>query len=733
MDDWRNRVGGDSWRNVIRLECEAVTENSNDVSPRPSLASKGGSLPEGPNENAFAYEYVGGKPGDKPLLWSQSYLLWQTGRLFVIGPTTKAADCYLQRNRLHQGHLHVVLLNWHQQHQDGLRSLLKNKWETVTFWTSFWIWEEAVRKNKDLAALSNIEVLPPSLEYLQPNSGKERQEKTVALFERDVVWPLTCGVTLGMSYSVASQPCLRAEFRCNNHKILIDPALDWLLRNPRKDSPVDRFRQLYSDIASVAKEAETEEFSDGILSRRAALAQKYGALVDLKNRPQGNGTKLEISIGDWGLWRTEEPAVSDQPVAIPSTCRDFKARQYKGTEPQPAFLDPDAAPKKSSKVLHKTSIIILCGGLTNKADRALIDPGYGMDIKTSKKEDVKERMSILEWRLHQLNKWVIDKDGPSSFRICLLATPESAEIVETCRAKYQDRFKKSSDNRLKITLFASQLIPRIYEPQDGSSNVTIFQSRDGGWQLLPRGHIDALRLFIAQQPKKQLAIIFALNNLGALIDDNRGDTLDSRLRVFEDSKAEFAVELFPYRQDRDDRDLRWGQLSYWTGTELMKRAYASFKGANEEERHYSSLTWYVNGKQLTDNSVIVEEVLKDIGFLKIARQQSKVTSRVSSVPTQDLDMISHCEGISVKPMDGRTSSEKAAVFAKHPFYNYSRYLGIRTTDQIRHLKFYEEFSKIGQVLIPEANPHASVEQPPPVLIAWPKHREYVWGGMRLRP
>jgi len=524
------------------------------------------------------------------------------------------------------------------------------------------------------------------------------------MFERSVVWNLTSGVSLSMSYSVASQPYLRAEFRCNNHKVTLDPALDWLWPDHAPaDSAVDladQFRSLYLEIASDSRRKEPEEYRDEALTRHLELLETYRGL----ERQPMNG--IPITTG-WSLSRTSTDGF-EQPVDLLLQKRLFVPavpRQAASTvaAARIAGLRDDSL---FHELLAETCIVILCGGLMNKADRELVDPGYGLDIDIGGGKT--DRMSILEWRLHQLNHWVRHV-GEYRLPVLLLTTPETENVVDGCCKKFRKRCGLFHPvDRLEINQVAVQLIPWV-ETVDGQ--IHFHETADGGWRLSPRGHMDALRI-LAERSRltnrngesrgKKFAIIFAFNNLGELIDD----LTYQNLAELADSGGNLAVELFDY-QSRNDDESRWSQLSYCVSADrtfpvLMKPPYPTGSVADGEERYYSSLTWYVAVSKL-GRPMELDAELADLGFVRHAGALAG-----QYVLGQDIDMITHCDRFNVRGLEPGPGKDPASS----P-YRHRRYLGVRTKDHIRQREFGEEFKDVGGLtssMTPQSGPD---DRPPP--------------------
>lgn len=761
--DWKDRISGDSWKNVIMLECQKV-EDKGWNSLRPGLQPPKPDRLTKTNLQKIALDYEVVKSSGQ---FAQSYLVWQTGRLFVVGPTKEAAR---RIERLQPKHLHIVLLNWDRSHRDSIHEFLSRPWDketpwsSVTIWTSYWIWEETL---SDLEQ-GNDKLL--QLKFFDPSPASERpHEWAGAMFERSVVWDLTCGVSLAMSYSVASQPYLRAEFRCNNRKIAIDPALDWLWGEKadmgkwkegagNTNILTDQFRSLYLEIVSKSERKEPEEYRDEALSRYQKLLERYQRLDRSAGRwslddPKDDGFEYPVDLTPNKELFKQLPSQSD-PIAETTPRNDGEKNHQSGplssqgdpisSQGDPTAVNPDSSPKQ---ILAKTAVVILCGGLMNKAERELIDPGYELDIKIE--GEASERMAILEWRLHQLNQWVRGIEG-FKLPILLLTTPETENIVDGCCKRYKKRYENPDDSsetdRLELKQVATQLIPWV---KDHENPTEWFETDDGGWQLSPRGHMDCLRILAQQKEngeewlkEKEFAIIFAFNNLGDVINK---ETCENLGKLAEATKADLAVEVFEYQKNLDDSDSRWPQLSYCTDPyrpRLLKSSYNRPAAPGDKGTYYSSLTWYVKLKKLGGPE---DFDAKTSGPKFVLRRTASEEAKVFG---QDIDLITCLSEIRVLglpspiPKDQPPSSPETQPPSS--LYWYPRYLGVRTQDHIRHIEFGEKFKDVGKLDGPfsPSGPQDNEKLPfppigpqdnkrPPLLISWPKHQEYVWGGHEI--
>jgi hypothetical protein len=681
--DWKRRIGGDPWKNAIMLECEAVGDPS--FSPEPLEEGMGGS-PSGQIDfakTAFQCERVG--IGSDP--FSRSYLVVQTGRLFVVGPTVQAV-AELDRRGINPQWVNVILLNWDTNHVSGLNEILRRHSrrtvKTARIWTSHWIWEEA----------------------LQHVNAADWDAELLRLFdeEQDDYKELTAGVGLRLSYSLCSLPFLRAEFRCNYQTITIDPALAHL--NLGSGGYVTGIGRKY-----LAKASDFPQFRNEILSRYADV------VADLERFDARLLRDKSLGVGDGPV---DLRAYDQEPHGLRFIPKASPPAAIGGSEPSPADSRANRADKTrdGSGTRTQLSVLMLCGGLMNRVERELIDPGYELDIPTSDADT--ERMSILEWRLRQLDGWLTNVNASNLIPVLLLTTPDTEEIVEACCARYHRTLMRTNHaSRLTLIRVAAQLVPEIVF-KDGKA--TWRTANDGGWMLRPRGHMDALRVLAKEKGDggllhgRKVALVFAFNNLGDVINSETWTNIDR----FGAAKSDLAIEVFQYKKNEGETgvtDKRWDQLSYCTNATqpiLFKSLYSPLPDPGGP-RYYSSLTWYVDLARLPGVGDL-EKILQDLRFASPSEDSGQIR--------QDLDMITHASQFAVSGILPLVDESASSL------YHYDRYLGVRTQDHVRHDEFKEKF-KAHPPLTSPLNDEPPEGGLPPFLISEPRYQEYVWGGVEI--
>lgn len=563
-DDWELRIGGDPWKNVVMLECDAAGGSASTPTNSGQIDLATINMAEiNLDKTPFRYERI--VRGSHP--FSESYLVAQTGRWFLLGPTA-AASKKMEADGFTPERLNIVLLNWHPDHVGGLNELLEKystaNSKTATVWTSHWIWEEILRSKI-------VEGWDSKL--LKRFDGPHDNYPEFAV-----------GVDLQLSYSLSTLPFLRAKFRCNHQTITIDPASAY--RGLTLDRYATGIGREY-----LTKATEFPQFRDEIVSR-------YAEVTD------------ELRRFDPQLLRSNSHCAGDCPVDLWPYGQDFDDLRFSpktldttlagASKPSTKTIDikQSDATVESELIPTGVAVLILCGGLMNRSERELIDPGYELDVLIE--NDETERMSILEWRLRQLDRHVPDEHRVP---VLLLTTPDTEEIVEACCRRYQRTLKKTArKSHLQITRIAAQLIPEIKHNTDGRA--TWFTGADGGWKLRPRGHMDTLRVLAQEKEKKNggllagstSVVVFALNNLGNVVNKETW----SNVRRLKNDGAHFGVEVFRYKQADGDADKRWEQLSYCQepSRPLLYKSLYPVMPTPDGALYYSSLTWYVDLVQL---------------------------------------------------------------------------------------------------------------------------------------
>jgi hypothetical protein len=746
VTDWKHRVGADAWKQVIHLECEIVDKlfRERPLTPREPQEQHGQIKFEAPLE----WEIVrADTEAQSP--FSVSYLLFQAGRLFVVGPTKKAITRIQELQSDHQAlcpkHIHIVFLTWHEQHVEGLISLAQSfpNPSNITVWTSFWIWEELrisgavgdVPWTKMKLFDSEKECLIVDPTHPSQSKNKQTLNQRVVAFHREKEWELTMGVTLRLSYSICVEPFLRAEFRCNNHRIVIDPALQGVLAGAlhvESKSGMAESKEIAEDLqplmeACLENARRFPSLADDTLRR---WAEMHRLVRQFRAAPIERDTEITRDVPPTlGLWREHTFGLEEDTygVYLPTSVTRFRPL-LKGRTAD--ILEPRISIARE-KSLDKTVVVLLCGGFMNKTERGLINPAFPLDISVQYANDEcdLETMSILEWRLRQLG--ALAQSNASLLPVLLLTTPETDQMVRDVKERCRERFPKEVE-MLQIRQYAARLAGGRQTDLDAAPKKATVA--DGGWRLRPLGHIDALRLldrWKEEHPNKHtnrsLAMIFALNNLGGIINETTVRFLNA---LDHDNTTDMAVELFEYQQPAGSDDKRWPQLSSCASIEtptLTKESYFSPSILHSQsldspsKRWYSSLTWYVKFTQAACQEVLAN--LEKLGFRK-----SENLDGGGWCPQQDLDFVAHYPGLRLRGINGH--DEQATQIAPQSLYRHKRYLGVRTQDHIRHARFQEQFNGSVGVLPTQKPPPVQLDYPK-LLVMAPRAQDYHWGGYEI--
>jgi len=747
---WEHRIGADAWKQIINLECKTVNRLNRDV-PLRSL----------PNQRADRITFA------KPLEWEIvpdsseiqapfgiSYLVFQTGRLFVVGPT-KSAFARITRLQAEYPNqfprpIHVVLLNWHEDHHSGLTDLLQvirnapdfisQQW-SLTIWTSFWVWEELKAGNAAVGQLcKELKLLDSETELFlvdRTHASQSEQEtdlrKRVIAFQREKEWELTVGVTLKLSYSLGAEPSLRAEFRCNNHRIIVDPALHRLLTPDlpgETSSPSTHAVQRHLLDECLANSRRFPSFAHDIGDRCAEVQGLMTAFMGAFANP-GQGRQQGSDAAHFGLWSEQTLGLQDATAGV--LLEHDSLQQFVPSSPGKRTGVVDSQGHVSDAILDRTAIVLLCGGLMNKTERGLIDPGFQLDISfyDADSNATLETMSVLEWRLRQLNALALDYNC-KSLQVLLLTTPETERTVRSLVNQY---LQKCSNETCKLTIaqYAARLTVACQDPIRDPANYDL--TLDGGWRLRPLGHMDALWLLHRwksepQHERKTLAMIFAINNLGEVINDTSLKFLSNLERT---TTADMAVELFQYQQPANSDDRRWEQLSSCgspTAATLSKRWYERAEAAphwsstQPPVRWYSSLTWYVNVQSPRFDAAISDPSARRFSTAILPH-------RTGQSLRQDLDFMSHDSRLEVCGIVGHDVD--GTPIPLESLYRHRRYLGVRTQDHVRHARFLQQFSsaRVGN-LDRERQPRLRWSRRlPRLLVSAARPQEYHWGGYEI--
>lgn len=729
MKDWKDRIGSDLWRNLLAEECDIVsgithvsqwhTDKSNQVSGLPLIP-----LPE---KTAFCARAL--TQSDSPSL--RSYLVFQTGRLFLVGAPRQAVEML----RLAPGGplpRHLVLLTWHIDHFQGLMDLLElNQSRTPlwTIWTSSWIWEETLRWLSRLndERAREVHACMERLRYLTPEEAETRLENgnesgltnAVVACERQMDLALALGVSIRLDYVPSVLPSLRVAFRCNQAEITLDP-LNAIATQGDLEAIRDRLGKTIRSFPAL----------------RDDFFIRYGRLAPRQSLPA-------VASGGWWqpsppeTWLLPEPVDLEMLGKTPDELHltlTHALEERSHTSPVEMKIAPPmtfTSAADTAAVLSKTVVAILCGGLAARRQKALLDPGRRLNVQPDGSGAMCV-LSILEWRLHQLYHWanLYDLEIP----VLLMTSPDTEEIVREQAMSFEASLERlphrqRQKGRLALVHLPQQLVPVVEEAAHGLRPVEL---PDGGWTLDARGHLDFLQLLHAwlkagdKATERSLCFVIAYNNLGCLFDNRTLRTLSA----FERSGQPLGVEMFQLERAPHDRDPRWDLMSYATQTgrggalRLFKKAYFAAGGGDQADlspRHYSSQTWYVN----------LTWVRKwDDDFFKQAPLQRYVLADKAGPwhPRRDLEQVTHLREPSVMRI-----LESEPGHTDRGLYAHARFLVVRTEDHIRHREFREAFDEAVRYQIspaPMLTRERSQIDPDgfSFIETVPVAMEYVWGG-----
>jgi mannose-6-phosphate isomerase class I len=687
----------------------------------------------------------------------QSSLVFQTGRLFLVGAPKEAVKVLKEaKAAFDEPPHHIVLLTWHDNHIEGLLDLLdlypeRDRWLTV--WTSSWIWEETLRwlskQPKAYPVLSSLKELrhltPEEAETELENAKNPNLTNAVVVCERQMDLALTLGVRINMDYvPSAPYPALRVSFRCNHLEILLDPLNAVKIHKLKLEEVRDRLWKTIHAFPSL---------QDDFFIR-------YGKLME----PEGDTTSEDsgpwIQLNDGGWQRPEPPEpwmLKEDPVDLkmveeaadqvrfPSPMSSEQSSGSPSDEgeipiaPAPTSVCEGNDEQAKSAVLSKTVVAILCGGLAAKRQRNLLDPGRRLNVLPECSKNMRV-LSILEWRLHQLHSWA-KRYGLKKLPVLLMTSPDTEWIIHEQTTHFKELVDR--ENILTLVHLRQQLVPLVEETD---SKLQPIELPDGGWTLDARGHLDFLHLLYAwlesegkergEGAVRSLCFVFAHHNLGSLFTDRTLDTLSN----FEQTRKPLGVEMFNLK--RDDRDFRWDIMSYadegdsGSSFRLWKKVYLP-KGKDQSElstesegqpksHSYSSQTWYVNlpvFKELWER----ERNKQPLSLYFLDGEKDGPWR-----PRQDLEQITHIGKLLVVRL-----SEREPGKPERGIYAHSRFLLVRTEDDIRHSQFREAFDEaVQEPTQPDlslTSEHQKIESGrSPFLETVPAEMPYVWGGYIIR-
>ena len=720
--EWTYRVGNDPWKNLLVEEFKIL-----DDSPEyrnPSLSSvAANTCDDWPSKTAY-FEIRRFSSSTEPA--QASYLVCQTGRLFLVGASLSAVRKYItcvkawaerikpketsreSHDQKEPGpHYHIVLLTWHKDHISGLPELFERvEGKQITVWTSSWIWEETLRQLSNegggvaekLVALDYT--LPQDFESVVERGETADLRKKAVLFERTMDLALTVGVRIRMDYVPGLLPSLRVRFTCNQESIIVDP-LNGFLRQKNVPS-FDTWRSEFESVVSVFP-----------MLRNKYLVRYGNLLQQQKQTPE----KVRQALRDHGFWK--RPQNGRLVVDTAAIGKKLAGVQFL---PKPVGKARGQAPPNSEQaaeanILQKTVVVILCGGLVGRRRRELLDPGRRLSITDN--EEKKYVLSILEWRLRQLYTWAETHADEGQLSVLLMTSPETEQIVKNIIEVFRKTVDpKGPDSRLDITCLSQCLIPVFKAPSPQDKLLRPDTLLDGGWQLEARGHLDLVCLVTqwAQQQENKPAVCFAFghNNLGHLISEQ---TLGILRRFQRDGGYHCGIELCDLERG-SSTDERWQLMSYAdANARLYKPAY--FKEEQDEqegnERSYSSGVWYLN---LKDQETWYKPKSKPLTTYAVSVHQEANQLHLR----QDIEQLTHVEGVSVR-------SIKHTKPSREGLHAYDRFLVVRREDHIRNRTFHEAFEQAQQAPFHVPSPdQPEIQQAFKVMECSPAKMRYIWGG-----
>ena len=721
--EWTYRVGNDPWKNLLVEEFKILDSSSEYQNP-PLSSVPANTCDDWPSKTAY-FEIRRFSPSTEPA--QASYLVCQTGRLFLVGASLSAVKKYITcvetwtarikpketrpRDQEEPGsHYHIVLLTWHKDHISGLPELFKRvEGKQITVWTSSWIWEETLRQlsNKSGGVAEKLVALdytlPQDFESVVERGETADLRKKAVLFERTMDLALTVGVRIRMDYVPGRLPSLRVRFTCNQESIVVDP-LNGFLR--RKNVPsFDTWQSEFESVVSVFP-----------MLRNKYLVRYGNLLQQQKQTPE----KVRQALRDQGFWkRPQNGRLVVDTAAIGKKLADVQfipkpVGKARGHEP------PNSNQEGEENILQKTVVVILCGGLVGRRRRELLDPGRRLSITDNKGSDKKKKyvLSILEWRLRQLYTWAETHAGEGRLSVLLMTSPETEQIVKNILEVFRKAVDpKGPDSRLDITCLSQCLIPVFKAPSKQDKPLRLDTLLDGGWQLEARGHLDLVCLVTQwvqeQENKPSVCFAFGHNNLGHLIDE---ETLENLRQCMGQNKYHCGVELCDLEQG-SSTDERWQLMSYADATaRLYKPAYFKEKpGKQEEKRSYSSGVWYLN---LEDQKTWYNPESKPFTTYAVSVHQEMRQLHLR----QDIEQLTHVEGVSVRPIK-HTKPSRGGLHA------YDRFLVVRREDHIRNRTFYKAFEQAQQAPfhVPSFD-QPEIQQAFKVMECSPAKMRYIWGG-----
>jgi Phosphomannose isomerase type I, catalytic domain len=752
---WRDRIGDDSWRNLIADEAAAEVEDS--ALPFDQGAQAPPTPPTPPTlQHLRAHGQCCWQVFDDRLYGAEAaYVVHQAGRLFLLGAPDGVADRLAElclKEPVLRPHCHVVLLSWDKQHTAGLPGLIDG-WgnESLTLWTTSWLWAEIAENNSGLfdgfARLAPESAQATLLEAVKDSSHDVASLKgKVITGEHRLDLRLGAGLGLRLYYvpsrkptgpdTPSRQPALAAAFRCNHLQIVINP-LGWWWVPKQPEKPKDRSQEQTrkpspeqtTEIEKLYQKVAEEVHNDAAL--RAALYQRYG---DIRTHPDryittgpvaGNHfTKLDHKAN---LFIPSPRFLDEHPTFVRKDLNGAVAEAQFG----PAISQPcsrvtapqlnDNAPADPTNV-KSTVFVLMCGAVGGTSGEVLT-PARQLQIGNKGKAIFRP---ILLWHLERLNALIKKNLAAEKHPVLLVTSPETDAAVRNLI-----EVAKTNLQALDITVLYQPLIPSLKLGDDDKSFLPD-PLPDGGWRLGASGHFDILECLNhwreSQKEKPRFCIAVNFNNVGNLYND----TTLRYLNAFGSGDSAAAVETFELAlADEQWSDERVNQLSYVQHPEgdeqlfrLDKAAYGFDKpNPRQPGLRYSSNTWYFKIDKLRELTEI-NACRRYIFEPPPEKERRQFRAR------RDLDQLTHT-GPATKIME---FTHKPAAKG---FYASPRFVVVRTEEHLRSRDFRDQFDGWAQAEAEMFSPSTKREEELEVLrkrifnVLSSVPQSNVWGGRRL--
>jgi len=733
-NDWKNRIGSDSWKNLLMIESEIaeskiaeskiadkrikdiypikfyqyyIEHNNNNLITK---IKKEYRINNSDRINNSAFK----KLIDKKYLWvidllqeckdneieigERSYLLFQAGRYFWIGPSQKGYGCLYSRwNEIfleYCNNLNIVILSWEPKHIEGLKELksIKNRIE-ITVWTSSWILEEIRRKNNFII---------PSAEFDYNSNEKILNEDSelrncLVSFDRYLNFELTLGTNIYMSYIPNSIPALKIIFACNNQYISIDlfNQLDSSFIKTIEDS-VNKAIEIFPDIR--------KDFLTRYDQLKNAIGDYQSKTTDNQDPPKTTDNQDPPNVIDIPMKRLPK----DQFDYVKPKEEILKTNFLKNINVKAEELND-----KQKELGKQTAFVLLCGGLgRDRFEKGIIYPSRKIRFTSNNKSIV---ISILEWRLRQLHM-LSDKIG-NNVHVFFMVTPETRKEVYYQIKSYE--LWCNNKSRLKTHILDQPLIPEIII-NNGSLD---FELHQGGWILHNSGHFAVvemlqhwLKINSGASSEIDFFFVFNFNNLGDIISY---DTLKT-IEIFDDlnnngSKDKSAVDLFITKNPINYRSISRAETS--KVNEQSFYLTKAIKEKNDSKCWYSTNNWYLSKKSI--ENIQINEV--NYFFSPINNNENNKRYHLIKM----LDQITYYKNVNVA---GFCWTESNKMILPPRYLSLKREEDLRTKSQ--EISEYYETGKNFNITKTENGDYDVIKELN-IVETVPVNMTYIWGGYNI--